>query len=181
MGFSLGVHWHVHQAVRFVITGSNVPELLRSVSETLSGRVGIIELSPFSWAEVTNTTSRDSLVARLLERQGKPADLIEGLGPRADVAQAHTYWFRGGFPEPWLAQADAFRRRRTEQYRQTYPYLDVKRLLPGLDEVRFRRFAELLGGLSGRVPNYADTARALAVSRPTARDYFDIAHGTFLW
>lgn len=47
--------------------------------------------------------------------------------------------------------------------------------------MRFRRFLELLGGLSGRVINYAETARALNVSQPTARDYFDIAHGTFVW
>jgi hypothetical protein len=68
-----------------------------------------------------------------------------------------------------------------EQYIQTYLYRDVKRLFPGLDEVRFRRFLEMLGGLSGRVINHADVARALGVSQPTARDYFDIAHGTFVW
>ena len=39
----------------------------------------------------------------------------------------------------------------------------------------------MLGGLSGRVLNYADVARALDVSQPTARDYFEIAHGTFVW
>src|SRR5690349_3627862 len=54
-------------------------------------------------------------------------------------------------------------------------------MFPGLDEVRFRRFLELLGGLSGRIVNYSDVARALDVSQPTSRDYFDIAHGTFLW
>lgn len=166
---------------RFVITGSSSPELLREVSETLAGRVGIIELAPFSWAEVTKTAGRDSLLARLLERKAKPAELVDGLRARADLAQAHDFWFRGGFPEPWLARDDIFRHRWTEQYLQTYLYRDVKRLFPGLDELRFRRFAELLGGLSGRVLNYADTARALGVSQPTARDYFDIAHGTFLW
>ena len=45
---------------------------------------------------------------------------------------------------------------------QTYLYRDVKRLFPGLDEVRFRRFVEMLGGLSGRTLNYAEAARALA-------------------
>jgi predicted AAA+ superfamily ATPase len=29
--------------------------------------------------------------------------------------------------------------------------------------------------------NYAEVARALGVSQPTARDYFDIAHGTLIW
>jgi hypothetical protein len=57
----------------------------------------------------------------------------------------------------------------------------VKRLFPGVNEQRFRRFLELLSGLSGRFLNLAEVARALGVSQPTARDYFEIAHGTFIW
>ncbi len=166
---------------RFVITGSSSPSLSSEVSESLAGRVGIIELAPFSWEEVTATTGRDSFLRRLLERKTKPAELLDGLGPRGDAAQLHEFWFRGGFPEPWLQPGDEFRTRWVEQYIQTYLFRDVKRLFPGLDEVRFRRFLEMLGGLSGRVLNYAEVARALAVSQPTARDYFDIAHGTFVW
>jgi len=166
---------------RFVITGSSSPALLRSVSESLAGRVGVVEMAPFSWAEVTETTGRDSLLRRLRDRKAKPADLIEGLKPRGDVTLAHDFWFRGGFPEPWLNPGDEFRSRWVEQYIQTYLFRDVKRLFPGLDEARFRRFLGMLGGLSGRVLNYAEVARALGVSQPTARDYFDIAHGTFVW
>ncbi len=166
---------------RFVITGSSSPDLMRSVSESLAGRVGIIELAPFSWEEVTRTFGRDSALRRLQDRKVKPADLIRDLRPRGDAAQAHDFWFRGGFPEPWLTPKDEFRKRWVEQYLQTYLYRDVKRLFPGLDEMRFRRFVGMLGGLSGRVLNYADAARALAVSQPTARDYFEIAHGTFVW
>jgi predicted AAA+ superfamily ATPase len=166
---------------RFVITGSSSPSLLRSVSESLAGRVGIIEMAPLSWEEVTETTRRDSFLRRLQDRKASPEDLIEGLKPRGGLAQAHAFWFRGGFPEPWLNPGDEFRTRWVEQYIQTYLFRDVKRLFPGLDDVRFRRFLEMLGGLSGRVLNYAEVARALAVSQPTARDYFEIAHGTFLW
>lgn len=166
---------------RFVITGSSSPALLRSVSESLAGRVGIIELAPFSWSEVTQTIRRGSFLRRLLDRHAGPADLIRGLKPRGDLASAHEFWFRGGFPEPWLNPGDTFRTRWVEQYVQTYLFRDVKRLFPGLDDVRFRRFLEMLGGLSGRVLNYADVARALNISQPTARDYFDIAHGTFVW
>ena len=50
-----------------------------------------------------------------------------------------------------------------------------------LDEVRFRRFVGMLGGLSRRVLNYSEVGRARSLSQPTVRDYFDIAHGTFLW
>ena len=167
---------------RFVITGSSSPELVRSVSESLAGRVGIIEMAPFSWEEVTGTTGRDSLLRRLAEdRKARPAALIDGLKPRGTPAKVQDFWFRGGFPEPWLDPKPAFRARWVEQYIQTYLLRDVKRLFPGLDEIRFRRFLEMLGGLSGRILNYAELARALGVSQPTARDYVEIAHGTFVW
>ncbi len=172
---------HRAERGRFVITGSSSPQMLRSVSESLAGRVGIIELAPFSWEEVTQTCARDSLLRRLQNRRAKPASLIAGLKPRGNVRPAHEFWFRGGFPEPWLNPGDEFRRHWVEQYLQTYLYRDVKRLFPGLDELRFRRFVGMLGGLSGRVLNYADAARSLSVSQPTARDYFEIAHGTFIW
>jgi predicted AAA+ superfamily ATPase len=165
----------------YVISGSSSPELIRSVSESLAGRIAVIELSPFSWSEVTETTDRDCLLRRLENRKLSPARLIEGLKPRGSLALANDYWFRGGFPEPWLDPKEEFRKRWVEQYLQSYLYRDVKRLFPGLDEIRFRRFVEMLGGLSGRIINFSDAARALAVSQPTARDYFDIAHGTFIW
>jgi hypothetical protein len=172
---------HRTEKGRFVITGSSSPELMGAISESLAGRVGIIELSPFSWAEVTGSVRRDSLLARLQHRRAAPRELIDGLRPRGTLDALHDFWFRGGFPEPWLTPGARFRSRWTEQYVQTYLYRDVKRLFPGLDEVRFRRFLELLGGLSGRVLNHAETARALNVSQPTARDYFEIVHGTFVW
>jgi predicted AAA+ superfamily ATPase len=167
---------------RFVVTGSSSPDLLSSISESLAGRVGVIELSPFSWDEVTGTSGRDSFLRRLAaDRKASARDLIEGLEERGDVGLAHDFWFRGGFPEPWLRHGGKSRRRWVDQYLQSYLYRDVKRLFPGLNDLRFRRFVEMLGGLSGRVLNYAEVARSLNVSQPTARDYFEIAHGTFLW
>lgn len=131
---------------RFVITGSSSPALLRSVSESLAGRVGIIEMAPFSWEEVTKTTGRDSFLRRLQHPKTSSVDLVEGLKPRGELARAHEFWFRGGFPEPWLNPGDEFRTRWVEQYIQTYLFRDVKRLFPGLDDVRFRRFIEMLAG-----------------------------------
>ena len=106
---------HRAERGRFVITGSSSPEMLRSVSESLAGRVGVIELAPFSWEEVTGTCGRDSLLRRLQNRGTKSASLIAGLKPRGDARRAHQFWFRGGFPEPWLHPGDEFRARWVEQ------------------------------------------------------------------
>ena len=172
---------HRKERGRFVITGSSSPALLQSVSESLAGRIGVIEMSSFSWEEVTETVGRDSFLRRLQNRKAGPEALIEGLTARGSLALAHEFWFRGGYPEPWIQSNETFRSHWMEQYIQSYLFRDVKRLFPGLDELRFRRFLELLGGLSGRVLNFAEVARALEVSQPTARDYFEIAHGTFIW
>lgn len=172
---------HRSERGRFVITGSSSPELLRSVSESLAGRVGVIELAPFSWEEVTETTGRGSFLRGLTDRKAVAADLIGHLAPRGGATEVHRFWLRGGFPEPWVRADESFRRPWMEQYLQAYLYRDVKRLFPGLDEVRFRRFIGMLGGLSGSIQNYAEVARALNVSQPTARDYLDLAHGTFVW
>ena len=170
-----------HEKGRFVITGSSSPSLLRSVSDSLAGRVGIIELAPRSWEEATQTSEQDSFLKRMLDSRAGIDDITEGLAHRGSLEAAHSYWFRGGYPEPWLNQKARFRERWIEQYIRTYLQQDVKRLFPGLDEVRFRRFLEMLGGLSGQILNYSEIARALAVSQPTARDYFEIAHGTLVW
>lgn len=165
---------------RFVITGSSSPSLLNSISESLAGRIGIIEMAPFAWAEVYPTKITGGL-AQLTDPSTTARDLCASVQPRADVAAVHDFWFRGGYPEPWIRSKPRFRKLWTEQYVQTYLYRDVGRLFPGLSQPKFQRFVQHIGGLSGTVLNYADVGRALGVSQPTARDYFDIAHGTFLW
>lgn len=164
---------------RYVITGSSSPKLARSVSESLAGRIGIIEMAPFSFAEVS--AGRSLSFFSLLTEHASIHELLEELKPRGRVKDIHEFWFRGGYPEPWLKSNAQFHSAWMNQYVGTYLFRDVARLFPGINENRFRRFIQLLSGISGTVINYADVARSLGVSQPTVRDYFDIAHGTFIW
>jgi len=165
---------------RFVITGSSSPYLLRSISETLAGRIGVIEMAPLSWTEVYRQDS-PVLAQMLIDRKASGADLVEALKFRGDLASSHDFWFRGGYPEPWTKDSERFQATWMDQYIRTYLYRDVGRLFPGLDQVRFQQFLQMLGSLSGTIVNISEVGRALGVSQPTARDYFEIAHGTFIW
>lgn len=164
---------------RYVVTGSSSPKLVRSVSESLAGRIGIIEMSPFSFAETSENIS--PAFYRLLTQRASVGDFIENLKPGAKIKKIHEFWFRGGYPEPWIKNSKRFHSLWMNQYVGAYLYRDVVRLFPGINENRFRMFAQFLAGISGDVVNYANVARSLGVSQPTARDYFGIAHGTFLW
>jgi predicted AAA+ superfamily ATPase len=46
---------------RFLLLGSVSPSLMRQVSESLAGRLSLIELTPFLWTELKTTPSRERL------------------------------------------------------------------------------------------------------------------------
>ncbi len=165
---------------RFVVTGSSSPELARAITESLAGRVGIIELAPLSWSEV-RPAEGPAVLDLLLDPAATAADLVANVRPRGDLKALTDYWFRGGYPEPWLRHDARFRDRWLDQYIRAYVLRDVARLFPGLNQEKFRTFARMLGGLSGRAVNQAEVARALGVSPPTVRDYLAIAEGAYLW
>ena len=168
------------QRGRFVVTGSSSPALIRSISESLAGRVGVVEMAPFTAAEAfgaTDTPFADALA-------GPPKKIkveLLGLKNRLTPSQILRYWFEGGYPEPWLETLPRFRDAWNQEYVRSYVDRDIARLFPGLNRDRFRSFVRLLAGLSGTIINHADIGRSLGVSQPTARDYFEIAHGSFLW
>lgn len=45
----------------------------------------------------------------------------------------------------------------------------------------YQLFVQMLANLSGQIINYSEIARALGVSQPTIREYFQIADGSFIW
>ncbi len=164
---------------RFVITGSSSPKLVRAISESLAGRIGIIEMAPFSFSEVRKELSPPFF--QFLADRVHVRNFISELKPLGSIQDVHDFWFKGGYPEPWLKKSTRFHSIWMNQYAGTYLYRDVAKLFPGINENRFRLFVQILAGVSGNVINYSDVARSLGVSQPTVRDYFEIADGTFLW
>jgi len=168
-----------HVSGRFILTGSSSPELVKSISESLAGRVGIIEISPLLLAEIEST--EESPFYRLFSDPDRYLDIVKSASKPVDINRIHQYWFDGGYPEPWVKNDNRFRELWMEQYVGTYLERDISRLFPALNRQRFRQFVQMLSGLSGTIINYSEVARSLGLSQPTIRDYFDIAHGTYLW
>lgn len=163
---------------RFIITGSSSPELVRAISESLAGRVAIIEISPFSMAEAFAHPIPEFY--KLISGRRPIQDFIH-LAATTTPDQNRQYWLRGGYPEPWIKNNPRFSTLWMQNYLQTYADRDIARLFPNLNNDKFRLFIQMLGHLSGRIINYSDVARTLGISQPTAREYFHIAHGTFIW
>ena len=164
---------------RFVLTGSSSPALLKSISESLAGRIVVIDLSPFTHTEAFEI--EQSEFYRLVSQTRKPDDIVNALTARLDIQQLHDYWFRGGYPEVWLKNNQRFSNIWMQNYLQTYIHRDIVRLFPGLNLSNYQLFIQMLANLSGQIINYSEVARALGISQPTAREYFQIADGSFIW
>lgn len=148
------------------------------MSESLAGRVAVLELGPFSLAEA-HALPASGFSGLIVEQQ--PPQAFLDLPVRLGLTQVYDYWLRGGYPETWLKNQPRFALLWMQNYLQTYLERDLARLFPGLNREKFRLFAQMLAQLSGSVINYSEVARALSVSQPRIRDYFHIADGTFIW
>lgn len=142
------------QKGRFIILGSASPQLIQSSSETLAGRIGFIELTPF-------------LVSELIENYVKPYTMSE-------------YVFRGGFPESYLAENDEASRLWRENFIRTYIERDLPQLGVQLPSLQIRRLLTMFSHMQGQLFNSNKLAASMGVTHPTIRRYLDLFEQTFL-
>ena len=136
---------------RFYLLGSVNPALVRQVSESLAGRVGIVELTPFLYPEVA--------------------------GGDLDLA---GYWLRGGYPDA-CREADEQRRVRWhEQYVQALVERDLAGYGLKTSPVEIRRFLGMLAHVHGGLLNASELGRSLGIGYHTVGNYLDILEGHFL-
>lgn len=168
------------QRGRYVLTGSSSPELLKEASDSLAGRVGILEIGTFKRNELQKKPL--PLIYNIFNKElslSKDKDFLkESKNTNDDIIPD---FLKGGYPEPRLEDDVAFHRRWMENYYQTYINRDVKKLFPKLDSIKYRRFIDILASLSGTIINKASVGRSIDTSEVTVRDYLEVAHSTFIW
>lgn len=164
---------------RFIITGSSSPELLNNISESLAGRIAIIELGTLKANEFYHKPL-SSFYDIFKDNLSKESLASLTLTPQLSSNELQHFWLKGGYPEP-ITHNDTFYREWMVDYQSTYINRDIARLFPRLNKTNYRRFINMLGKLSSKIINKSDLARSLNVSQPTISEYLDIANGTFIW
>jgi len=167
------------QKNRFILTGSSSPELIRHASESLAGRLGVVELGTLkmnelhqkplpSFYQIFNQALSASTIGELKKLRTVDEDVIND-------------FLNGGYPEPVLANNRGYFQTWMQNYFQLYIERDIRKLFPKLDSVKYRRFVSTLSELSGTIINKAQLGRSLDTSEVTIRDYLEIADKTFVW
>lgn len=169
------------QKNRFLLTGSSSPDLIRNASETLAGRIGIIELGTLKMNEAYQRPLSPFYSIFSQPLSPKTIDDLKSLKTGLSHEQVMNHFLRGGYPEPLLADDPKFYDLWMENYFNTYIQRDIRSLFPRLDLIRYQRFISMLSNLTGTIINKSEVGRSLDVSEVTIRDYLEIAHGTYLW
>ena len=166
---------------RFLLTGSSSLDLIKNVSESLAGRVGLVELGTFKACETYEFELPDFYK---LFKKGLNQNIIEflkDLEPEISHDQLMQAFLRGGYPEPVLEKNDGFYDIWMENYIQTYVQRDIRTLFPRLDLLKYQRFVSMLSALSGTIINRSQVGRSLDISEKAIRDYLQIAEGSYIW
>jgi predicted AAA+ superfamily ATPase len=131
---------------QFLLLGSASIDLLRQSSESLTGRISYIEMTGLNLLEV----------------------------PAQKSADIQKLWLRGGFPESYLADSDAFGMDWLEQLIRTYLERDIPQMGFRVPANRLRRLWTMLAHLQGETVNFSQLAGNLEVDGKTVSHYLDI-------
>lgn len=137
---------------RFILLGSASQALIQKSAESLAGRIGLIELSPFLITEVNN----------------EPGYSLQ------------KYWFRGGFPESYLAQTDSASTLWIENFIRTYIERDIPQLGFQIPALLLRRLLLMCAHNQGQLLNASKLGESLGLTHPTVRKYVDLLEQTYI-
>lgn len=169
---------HRMQKGRFIITGSSSPDLLKQASESLAGRIAILELGTLKINEYAKKPL--SPFYQLLQQPLDKKLLPFQHQPLTNETIQHV-WLNGGYPEPLISDNKNYITSWYAQYENTYLNRDIAALFPKLNKLAYQRFLRTLSSLSGTIINKSQLARDIEVSESTIKDYLSIAEGTFIW
>lgn len=151
----------------FWITGSQVFRLMLNASESLAGRVGIVNLLGLSDAEIYQTPSEpfstDS--GRLIKR-------LTVTVPRG-LNEIYQRIFKGSMPELY-ADENVDWEIYYRSYVDTYLQRDIRDLTQVADEMQFYNFMTVVAAQTSKPVVYEELASAAGISAPTAKKWLSI-------
>ncbi len=151
------------------LTGSQQFHLMKGVSESLAGRVGVVNLLGLSRRESAGQGQASTPFIPT------PEDIQSRMssGGRLTLKALYKIIWRGSFPEIALnnkTDRDLF----YGSYVQTYLQRDIRDLARVGDEMAFLRFMRAAAARSGQLLSMADLARDADVAPNTVRNWLSI-------
>jgi predicted AAA+ superfamily ATPase len=148
---------------QFWLTGSQQFLLMKNVSESLAGRVAILELQGFSQAEKNKTEGLPFLPDTLKPNNRKPYT----------IKKIYETILKGSFPKLY-ADRNVDVTTFYSSYLKTYVERDVRALTQVADERAFLLFLKVAAARTAQLLSYADMAKDVGVSEVTIKGWLSV-------
>lgn len=158
---SNGMYW---------LTGSQKFHLMKGISESLAGRVAVIDLLGFSMAELDGRKGRQSPFIPSEQWIQNP----DFHGKTLTLQNIYRQIWQGSFPQINIDTKASTRQRFYSSYIRTYLQRDVRDILGVSNETAFLNFLRAVAARTGQLLNYADLARDVAIDNKTAKSWLSV-------
>ena len=148
------------------LTGSQLFHMRQQVGESLAGRVAVILMQGLSGSEIEGAPGGAFT--------GEPKLWLERAQSRKpqNLPEVYQRIFRGSLPRLYHGEYD--RELFFSSYIDSYLLRDIHDLTQVGDEAAFLRFMTACAARTGRPLNYAEMAKDVGISAPTAKQWFSI-------
>lgn len=168
---------------RFVLTGSSQLLMMKSIRETLAGRVALCQMYPFSLNELTG--GEPPLLTRIWQDHAVSRQDVERLqivSPQRlreirTVRDDHQAW--GGYPPVWQLAGTTDRLNWLKDYRKTYLERDIADVGQVADIDTFALAQKLLCSRTANILSISEVARDLGVAVNTVKRYLELLTMSF--
>lgn len=143
----------------YVLTGSQQFGLLSRISQSLAGRVGLVQLLPFSYRELVR--DEENKGASSFVNINLDELLYKGLYP--------PIYDRNILPEIWFSN-----------YVLTYIERDVRQILNVKDLSVFQRFVRMCAARNGQMLNLSSLANDCGITHNTAQAWINVLEASYV-
>ena len=144
------------------LTGSQQFNLMMNASESLAGRVGIVNLNSFTYSEIMKNENKELFSPDKLEKSMK-----------IDVNNLFEIIFKGGMPE-FYNNPSIDRNLYFQSYVDTYIEKDVIQFMKLSKPKEFKKFMVSIASRVGEQLNYSDISKDCGVSVPTVTSWLSV-------
>lgn len=157
-----------HEKGQFFMCGSQQFKMMKGVSESLSGRIGLITLLGYSLREIKNINFNEPFIPTDAYFASRKSNIVE-----IEYNEIWNIIHRGSMPE--LCENPEFDWQIFYgSYLRTYIERDVRELTEIGDIVKFSKFMVAVAAMTGNLLNLASLARDVGISQPTAERWLSI-------
>lgn len=165
---------------QYFLTGSQNLAVLRNVSESLAGRIGILRLDGLTPAEQAQKASTPCWIEAYLNDPNEFAESMSGIRILQTGKSLCEYLWRGELPA-LLPFENADIPAYLGSYVQTYIERDIRMMANLADIAQFGLFLRLCGALTGQEIFQSQLGRELGVNPKTARNWLNLLVWSYQW